>query len=720
MLNLRPHSTIPGALIPVGPAPYLRLPSGWQPFAAIAGNYLLTRGLDIAVATPAGKLSAPVTLPAAPLCAAIAGTTLIIMTPAGPSSYTLNPDTPALTPLAAPSATTLGIIARSAAPVSVDLPAVKTSQIPSAVIQAIYRLDDAVSAEGLQWQPVIAYITATTPTGNPIITTEPKLITAPDGIEFSGNIPLHSNDGDTTLATTLETPAWQLIVIGDNDLRAACPDAAITLNVATILPRFDLSRTPAVIPRRRADDSAFCTVTLAPSRFSAAARPGPGRQAAIASAIATFDSSGVPKSTPRSYTSVMLSPPHSFIARHAAVAPGIVLWSDPTVSRALPPCASTFAAATGSVAWHAAVKVTFADGSSLVTATEGLDNAPLSFGPILSYPAPDAVSIHIIVKATGHPVRSGTFPLSPDPSRRRAIYIHSTLTPFTLPDTPAAYTIPAQQPAAVHFPGTIAAAPASAPLAPASLATLPAINALAAPTASQTAWDYGRSRFYAFTASGIHLLNVDLTKPRISTSAIDRRVVAAPCAVACCDDNIAAIASSAVISISGARTSYIADAGTATALAWSSAHRELWLISADSTYIISPTTTHTYNLSDIFIPAATAGNLLLDPQGYCRLPDHNDAPGTVDIALTTSVTLPQPLINPGRLTVDAHGRFTPLTITVTRHGAPAPDTTVTLRGPLRSPVTRTLILPPSRRYTIALTATASTTTTLPPPPPPQP
>ena len=401
--------------------------------------------------------------------------------------------------------------------------------------------ESAVSAEGLQWQPVIAYITATTPTGNPIITTEPKLITAPDGIEFSGNIPLHSNDGDTTLATTLETPAWQLIVIGDNDLRAACPDAAITLNVATILPRFDLSRTPAVIPRRRADDSAFCTVTLAPSRFSAAARPGPGRQAAIASAIATFDSSGVPKSTPRSYTSVMLSPPHSFIARHAAVAPGIVLWSDPTVSRALPPCASTFAAATGSVAWHAAVKVTFADGSSLVTATEGLDNAPLSFGPILSYPAPDAVSIHIIVKATGHPVRSGTFPLSPDPSRRRAIYIHSTLTPFTLPDTPAAYTIPAQQPAAVHFPGTIAAAPASAPLAPASLATLPAINALAAPTASQTAWDYGRSRFYAFTASGIHLLNVDLTKPRISTSAIDRRVVAAPCAVACCDDNIAAM-----------------------------------------------------------------------------------------------------------------------------------------------------------------------------------
>ncbi len=357
------------------------------------------------------------------------------MTPAGPSSYTLNPDTPALTPLAAPSATTLGIIARSAAPVSVDLPAVKTSQIPSAVIQAIYRLDDAVSAEGLQWQPVIAYITATTPTGNPIITTEPKLITAPDGIEFSGNIPLHSNDGDTTLATTLETPAWQLTVIGDNDLRAAYPDAVITLNVATILPRFDLSRTPAVIPRRRADDSAFCTVTLAPSRFSAAARPGPGRQAAIASAIATFDSTGAPKSTPRSYTSVMLSPPHSFTARHAAVAPGIVLWSDPTVSRALPPCASTFAAATGSVAWHAAVKVTFADGSSLVTATEGLDHAPLSFGPILSYPAPDAVSIHIIVKAAGHPVRSGTFPLSPDPSRRRAIYIHSTLTPFTLPDT---------------------------------------------------------------------------------------------------------------------------------------------------------------------------------------------------------------------------------------------------------------------------------------------
>ena len=197
-------------------------------------------------------------------------------------------------------------------------------------------------------------------------------------------------------------------------------------------------------------------------------------------------------------------------------------------------------------------------------------------------------------------------------------------------------------------------------------------------------------------------------------------MVAAPCAVACCDDNIAAIASSAVISISGARTSYIADAGTASALAWSSAHRELWLISSDSTYIISPTTTHTYNLSDIFIPAATAGNLLLDPQGYCRLPDHNDAPGTVDIALTTSVILPQPLINPGRLTVDAHGRFTPLTITVTRHGAPAPDTTVTLRGPLRSPVTRTLILPPSRRYTIALTATASTTTTLPPPPPPPP
>lgn len=738
LTNLRPDPDT-GALMPATRAAYLRLPAGWQPFAMLDGILLARNGVHIAFA-PGGTLAPAATLPAAPLCAAFSDGTLVVMTAAGPATFDVDPDTRILHPKAACTAPAATLRAVAAAPVRVGLPSVAVSKVRDAARQALRDIDAAVRAEGLYWQPVIARVRATAPSGALIHLSEPLLLTCPDGVPATGAITFDSSDSTTTLAATVEAPAWSIALDIDPDFIQKFPDADIRLITSPVLYPFDLSRPMSVHPRRRADSNAWCTVTPAPSPFSMAPRPSAATCRRVARLLAddtlcsTTASAGIDDDIaalravlrtpvrPLSYTAAMLSAPHSFTATRAASGSRAVMWSGIGVIRAQPSRASAMAiTADAAASWHAAVKVTFADSSSLVTVAESTSGAPLLFSPVISYPAPDAVSLTITVKASGKDVLTGTFPLSPDPSRRRAVYVHPSLRPFTLPDVADVFTVPAQSPARVSLPRVIVASAPSAPAAAAASATVTSgkVNAISEAIFSQSGWDFGRSRFYVFTTAGILLANADLSRATISTSLLDTRVVSAPCAVTPTCDGIAAIASGDIVLLSGTRLRRLAVLSGATALAWNHADHELWAISPDTTTVICTDTGDIYNLSDTFSPDIAAGAYLLDTEGFCREASHPDTPLSINVALEAVTTFANTVRTPLTLTLDAAGRFTPLTITVSRTSlgtsTPAPDHTLTVHGPLKSPLRRRIVIPPTRSVTTTLTATTTSTARLHPP-----
>lgn len=728
-LNLRPglHSD---TLVPATPARFINLPENWRPLAVLGSYILMTDTLAVAFLID-GKLAPKADIPAEPITATLAEFTLVVMTRRGPVLFSVDSSTLALSPIPVVGILPATVRAVSATPIKIDIPACDIDKVSDAAVQAIRNADAAVRAEGLFWQPVIAWVRASDRRGNTIATSEPRLVTAPDGTEFSGTVTFQSNDGTTTLADSLEIPAWQLDMAVDSRFSDNFPDTVIDLMVSPMLYRFDIARRCSVSSRRRADNDFSSAVTLAPSTMACGPRPGLAIRRYVTELIARhdflcnplcsstidFDASALriasrQKIQPSSFSSAMLSAPHSFIAARSASSAGAILWADLEAMRTSPPGAEHFAASVSDTPWHAAVKVSFADGSSLVTASQGLTGAPSLFGPVLSYPAPDAVSIYIIIKVAGQSPRAGSFPLTPEPSRRRAVYVHPSVLPFLLPDSPTDFSVPPQSPANIPFPRLIAAAPAARPLDVLAISSMMSArtNALAEAGFGQSGWDFGRSRFYAFTSAGIRLLNVDLSRRAISTSLIDSRVVSSPAAVAAAQGGLAAIASGDIILISGTKTSRLPDVPDARALAWNHADRELWVIAPGSTTVLCFDNSYwQYEISDTFNPDKTLSPYLVDSLGFCRIASHPDSSASIKISLTSVVDFKKPVCGPAILSVDAIGRFSPMTVTVTRsclgHQAPAPDLTLTVRGPVKSPVKRVFNLLPARQATIKLQAT---------------
>ncbi len=736
LINLRPADDC-DAMMPATPPPFLHLSSGWEPFAMLGGCLLAVNGLSVAF-VPDGKPAPAATLPAVPLCAALACGTLVVMTAARACTFAVDPESHALTPIERWETSPAKLRTVAASPIKAEIPAPTITTPAAAAAGAVRDIDAAARAEGLLWQPVLAWVSAATSDGQPIRASEPRLITAPDGRQFDGFISLQSDDGSATLPCELEIPAWRLVVDVDPKFLESHPGADFRLMISPMLYRFDPSRKASVKTARRADSRSVCTVALAPTALATGPRPGSGDISHIAALIAGYDSLCLPatastidndiaavraalrrKASPATYAGAMLAAPHSFTAAHAASSARAILWAGLTVTRAMPDGAEHFAATTVQAAWHAAVKVEFADGSSLVTVSEGTSDAPALFGPVMSYPAPDAVRIYITVKTAGQTTRSGSFALAPDPSRRRAVYIHQTLAPFALPDEEPSFTVPAQAPASVEMPGMLAAAPTSAPLSLPAHTPLASgkINAVAEAAFGQSAWDFGRSRFYAFTSSGIHLINIDLTRRAISSSLLDHRIVESVHALAAAEDGLAAIASGDVILISGTKIRPIAEIADAAALAWNNDDHELWVLTPACTEVLCFSgDTPRYSMSPTFAPQKTVSPCLVDRDGLCRKAAHADSPQTIDVTWTVENRFANTVCGPCSLFADIAGRFSRLSISVTRSrlntSAPALDFTLNIKGPVKSPIKRNFIIAPCRSAIITVSASTNSASRL--------
>ena len=763
-VNLMPCPDGSGDLMPAAPPASVAVPDGWRPLYIMPdGRILLASGSSMGFAAR-GVVTHRAALDSAPLHCLYVGDTLVLLTAS--RLYRLGDD---LAVLPDPADAMPALRAVASGNIRLDTPAVRLGAtysagdrfsaadnraVIAAVADTVRDIDDRARMAGLMWQPVICRLRGLDARGTQLFATEPMLLVGTDGAEADISVRFTSADGRNLAPATSEVPVWQpQIVWPEGCDPAAAGVCTVELQCTPVLYSHDLSK-GRVTPRRRSDEQWICSVSFgdldtaaagngllrrmldvtgridalaAPAwsgRVTTGMSPAPvtvqaARAGNLDDDIATLRHALAKPVEAAAYADATLAGSRTFTAAAMAAAGDTVLYADPVAGHPAPPHPAHFFARTAAGAWHAYVEVTFADGSTMVSQALGLSDAPLSFGPMLSVGAPDAVSVTIGMRTAGGLGSTGTFPLVPDPSGRCAVYVAPGAKPFTLGDTSPVFAIPEAKPATVAFQGYIAIARAAAPHIP--LCALHAgagrILALRGAEAAQSAWDYGRSRFHMFTDTGLHSLKVDVGRRSFSATHVDSRMLDSPQALAVTDDGLAASLAGDIVLLQGNGIRTLMRLPGVLGLAYAHSHHELWCITAGDTQVLCTDSRYArYTLTTALDPAGTVecpggDALVTDTGGTVRLAGHSEPVLGIDVEWRGGIRFDRLVRGMAMLRADITGTFSPITIALHRRAltrvCPAPELQLTAAGPLYSPMGRRTFTAPMREAEILITATAT-------------
>ncbi len=772
--NLAPAATDGGALTPVMPPSVVCEAIGWKPLLDVDSDFIVTKGTQIGVADNRGSLLYTRTLSSKPLAAMHSGPyKVIIMTADNVHTFSKSLQIDMCSDLKPSSLPRL--IAEPATPISIKFPAITLSRsyspgdivgradssaLGQAMISAYEQIDAAAIRTGVFWQPVIARIRAYDDKRRTIFYTEPQLFAHPTLPHLEGYATLQADSVVTeqrieapTFSLKLVPPPFDSSYINDFQIFIAGYEVLVT----PMLHTFDTTKAPKVLTSQRASDPWQLSVTLAPGLLMQAApdsRPdllrriisrlfyieaigasvsghqaAPGRQP---HAVFPKSTQGIPAASAEilralnvsckasSTDCAKLSPPHRFSAAQCTSGSTAIVWADIRAMRfngwPLEAFANTLTGATGP--WKASVRIDFADGSFAVSSSQGTRDAPYILNPIISYPDSDAELVTLTVQYRDN-TYSAAFQLTADPSGLHSVFVHPSLRPFQL-STPSAAPVALYDvsPPIIHMPSALVLADASAPLLPRAVTEVANSDITAVSTAvfGQSAWDFGRSRFYVFSSRGIHLLNADVSRGSMSLSYLDSHVVADASHVAMTSEGMAALAGDEIIMVAGHKVTHLDRCPGVQGLAWAADSHELWCLRPDHTLVLRlKGMPCRYTMPQVFEPTVVPGVVYDSTNGECCLAGHDGRPDTVPIVWNTSIEPPSS--QGARLTIDIAGTFTPLTVSVYRNStmqqASEPDLRLTLNGtvswPLKIPLPRHLACRP---LTVRLTATATPTSRL--------
>lgn len=383
----------------------------------------------------------------------------------------------------------------------------------------------------------------------------------------------------------------------------------------------------------------------------------------------------------------LMESPHTFGADIMAADAGAVMWGGlhPVRSRGFSPL--FFAAATSAPAADGAralVTVGFSGtGRRGVVLTQELPEiVPSRLGPVLSYPSPDATSIRITV-FDGSKTRSAAFALTPDGSGRRSVYVSPGLAPIELPEVTATLVVDVTEPDDSHA-QHVAACSTEAPLVPKVMKELVApLEAVVPLSGSDSAWEFGRSRFVATSSAGLTSLTLSEGQRSLSV----RLIAASPAALCPGRNTVYAALSNEVVAISaGNRKCATLFKGSFTGLAWDDVHGELLAMNAAGCTVWSELTAGTYSRTD-----CTGGSgIAAGGESFVETDERIYAVGLEDTATTVAVRLEAryrstgALFAPRRLCLHCTGRLEEGILRLEDRGTEV--CRATLAGDLRLPV----------------------------------
>jgi len=504
----------------------------------------------------------------------------------------------------------------------------------SADIAGAYRRLRALAAEAdVMIQPALVAYRLLDSRGNVLHSSAPTLLMAPSGPQCAEAVAVTSSDRVRLDPYTLWADTWSAAV----DIPADAAGHARWADVATVEivasaqfhPDTDSAAGASVAVGRTASEP-FLRVALpgrgsalgsawrsrsqsnviaAAGRFEAECRriallprPDAGMSvAAGATPLAPAGGRGASGVTDGDMAELL--PPHTFTAKHVGADDAVVLWADITRRRFRGYPMEAFATQRAGAdapagAWHAAVAVDFDDGEKVVCTSEGIGDAPLNVGPLLSYPSPHARRMTLALSVGGQSYRR-VVDLQPDASGLRAVYVDASLRPFTPALTAEPFAPGASRSFPRRFADVLLTSSPAAPLSPYGVLRSGRGSAvcalLPAPGANQ-AWEFGSRRFYVGGDGGIASLTLR-SDGRAAFKMLDPRPLRRPDAIVAADDAVYALLGSGtpdLVRIESGRVSTLmsSPAPAAAALGWSAPKRELTLFSDGSDEALSVATDH--------------------------------------------------------------------------------------------------------------------------------
>ena len=486
---------------------------------------------------------------------------------------------------------------------------------------AYCRLASRCAEAGVFMQPCIARCKYYDLQGRLIHVGPPVLLMHSSGIQLAEPAGLFSADRRTIGSYDITASVWSLAV--DFDDRTDPRVASVGIYLTPLFHPYQPDAAGnAVLGRRDSTDAPFCRVSL-PGRGDALSADMVDRAIARLDSIEflfrtvplpfgsgygtlRFDAGADPdcaasmrrlraalarRVTPAAREEVMCSVPHTFSAALCCTSSEAVAWSGLSAIRfaGYSPLELTVGNEEGD--WRAIEVVRFADGAALVSRASFSGRVPSHIAPLMSYPAPDAVSIHLIIYAGGKNYRND-FALHPDASGRHAVWISPSLKPVPLAEASAVQEVEADV-RTVDFPHTVAFAPLADPLDLRVFRRLAApVTAMAPRGAGNESWDFGRVRFILGTRAGILSAVVDLDKAKLSLRTLDSRPVArADALVPDGRGTVYAVAGAegALLAISPqGRVSAFDDADGYVAVGYDATRRELWALPPDGACHVYP------------------------------------------------------------------------------------------------------------------------------------
>lgn len=564
--NLRPVTGSDGDVLCAVGSPRVIADSSWSPLGLANGSLLVHNGTTIGYVAN-GSVTVIATLPAPPTCVHTSQRYATIMTAAGQYLLRCNDDGTFTALGTMPHFGGIAVTAQYVDTYSSTIESCNIANVTSAVCTAYREIVEGAQLGGAFVQPVVARCRLLDSDGNVLHTTPPVAVMLPGGAPLITAWRFGSDDGGTTVRSeTVSADAYRLRVTVANTIPAEWQKIVQTLEVL-VTPQFhpiDFAGTATIDLGRASSTDKYVRVTLpGAERGLSPIRPIQSAEL-LKRAVERFDTiaecvarianpfaGGVDKvlsistltdvstaannmtaalatSAPAQVSTPLarMLTPHSFTANGVAWCGDTAVWTNVKPLRFGGYPAAAYAATFESKAYTGYTTVTFANGERVVTPISG-DCAPLTLSPLIAYPSAEAASITIAIKVDGETtMRTFSADLTADASGRFAIYTSPTFAPIAM--TAAAVTsAPTAVSADLSMPGYVAVTTGN---------TIPAVTAVAsvgnsittviAARSGSSAWEYKRTRIYAFCTDGIKLLTVSAAKSECAVNLLDCRVIA--------------------------------------------------------------------------------------------------------------------------------------------------------------------------------------------------
>lgn len=765
VLNMRASTAGRTVLQPV-PAPGIIAPAGWSPLLRHAGNVLVYSGNTLAVARP----DSPVTvaeLPSPPLCAAVYGSRITVMTAQGP--YTILYDAvdctyrPVGLPVRWPQITLRAV---RGGVYSCRIPSVTVGKVADACRDAYVELAESAHSAGAFLQPVLASVQLLDAAGNVLHATPPVFVAPSDGTALCDPLGFTFADGDTGK----DSDRLNALDISASGFRIAV-DAS---DVATHLRAADISRirvmvTPQFHPwnfgtgasvGRSASVGGSSALTVVPPTamrdvcrsvsvsarglIVAAWQRFADLALTAAEAVAPFGTltvdappvDSVTKSA-EAFFKALNSPaapcpslPSLFSATHCAVSANAAVWANPAPLRALTANPGCFAATAGDRRWSGQLRIAYADGTSTVTDVSG-GMTPLTLQPLVTVPDRDAVRLTLRFFTEGDDPGADNpylvdLPLTPA-GDYGAFWLSDDRLPVSVERADDRAVLPAAVASAVAADNALLIARADAVASPLARITLPAaVTAIVPARDPSGGWLFGRRRFYVFTAERTYVLTLAADMRDGSLSPLYPAGVPGAHCVADTPDGVCALCGGDIVRLAASSVRVLRRGVGGDRLGYCADQSHLVVGNTDDNVALHIPDDGSVGYTTSLV---TGGGWLSDGGSVCAatdrgladLNDRTDSITPVAVALRVRLTpSPSRRTLPARVTVPLRSDRLDGTLTLSRHyiryGQPADVPVASLRvaGRVLRPIALRVVPPlwPSAQYALALVADASPATSL--------